>query len=74
MPNQDAAPPTMGKGQKVLSHDGSEQGELTGATRSCTLGGCNGRRYYVRWPDGKTTCPCSKGLTWNAERGAWQIL
>jgi hypothetical protein len=32
-------------------------------TKACTLESCGGIRLGVRWPDGRLTWPCSKGLT-----------
>lgn len=46
----------------VESRDGSERGELSGATFPCRMDGCTGKRMTVKWPDGKRTYPCSKGL------------
>jgi hypothetical protein len=34
--------------------------------------GCLGRRLYVRWPNGKLTMPCTKGLK-SREDGDLQI-
>lgn len=50
------------KGTPVYSRDGKLRGETTGAFRRCTLEGCGGERVYIRWPDGRLTYPCSKGL------------
>lgn len=50
------------KGMKVWSRDGKLRGEMTGGFRFCRLEGCSGRRLGVRWPDGKVTFPCTKGL------------
>lgn len=47
-------------------------GALTGTTRHCRLEGCTGRRLGVRWPDGKITWPCSKGLILRKD-GEYQI-
>jgi hypothetical protein len=60
-------------GQKILSRDGKEKGELTGASYHCRLDGCRGRRITTRWPGGFFTHPCSKGLLWNKRRNAWRI-
>jgi hypothetical protein len=46
----------------VLSRDGKSLGEYTGAERCCTMEGCTGVRKQVRWPDGKSTWPCSKSI------------
>lgn len=55
----------------VLSRDGHTEGKPTGGTRSCTLEGCRGNRIGVRWPDGKLTWPCSKGMSNNGS--TWKI-
>ena len=33
------------------------------ASRPCTLEGCKGVRIHVKWPDGHSTYPCSKGCS-----------
>lgn len=50
------------KGTRVQSRDRRLTGRSTGATHRCTLDGCPGLRVAVRWADGRTTFPCSKGL------------
>jgi hypothetical protein len=40
--------------------------------RRCQLEGCNGMRIIVKWPDGKVTHPCTKGMVQISEN-AWQI-
>ena len=52
----------MKKGITVLSWDEKLSGETTGATHHCRMEGCTGRRVTVKWPDGKITHPCSKGM------------
>lgn len=47
----------------VQSRDGKTTGQLTGAAHRCRLEGCRGERLTVRWPGGRFTHPCSKGLT-----------
>lgn len=37
-------------------------GRATGTTYPCRMEGCTGVRVMVRWPDGKVTWPCSKGM------------
>lgn len=48
------------------------EGRTTGAARRCTMHGCWGIRIYVRWPGGRTTYPCSKGMSRLKTR--WKIL
>lgn len=62
----------MTKGTKVYSRDGASVGLTTGSTHRCQLEGCTGRRVTVKWPDGKITHPCTKGLETRAD-GAQQI-
>lgn len=48
-------------------------GVLTGGKHQCQLEGCRGLRLAVRWPNGKHTFPCTKGMEIR-EDGQWQIL
>ena len=50
------------EGKTILSRDGRLKGIASGATHLCSMEGCNGVRVSTKWPDGKTTYPCSKGL------------
>lgn len=52
----------MNKGTKVYNTAGTEFGLTTGSTHHCRMEGCTGRRVTVKWPDGKVTHPCSKGM------------
>jgi len=65
------------KGTKVFGMKGTSfetvAAEATGSTRYCALEGCNGDRIYVRWPDGKLTMPCSKGLIEGPEPNSYRI-
>lgn len=56
----------------VRSSTGDETGKANGNTHVCSLHGCSGLRVSVRWPDGKTTYPCSKGMT-KERNGDWKI-
>ncbi len=49
------------------------KGELTGGQHHCALEGCNGRRLAVRWPDGKRSFPCTRGMGVRPD-GEWQIV
>jgi hypothetical protein len=49
-------------GDTVVDRDGQLAGEVRGASERCTLTSCSGVRVFVRWPDGRATKPCSKGL------------
>ena len=51
-----------------------EFGALLGTQRCCQMEGCRGRRLYVRWPSGKITIPCTKGMAYNDTSGYWEIL
>ncbi len=57
----------------VFSRDGSLKGEVTSTTRRCQLEGCNGKRLGVKWPDGRTTYPCTKGLEGTDVEDTWKI-
>lgn len=51
------------KGQTVLSRGGEHVGVvMTGNEIHCTLEGCRGVKAAVKWPDGKRTYLCSRGL------------
>ena len=63
----------MNKGTRVYNRDGEAFGLATGGyPRHCTLEGCRGVRYGVRWPDGELTYPCSKGLI-DRNDGSFQL-
>lgn len=56
----------------VFARGGRLRGRLTGGTRVCPLEGCPGARLGVRWPDGRLTWPCTKGMIQCAD-GDWEI-
>lgn len=60
------------KGARVKSRDGKVEGFVTGSNHLCQMTGCSGRRISVRWPDGKNTFPCSKGMKWEGRH--WRIM
>lgn len=65
----------MEKGTRVYNREGTEFGLATGGaarSRRCTMEGCLGVRYGVRWPDGELTYPCSKGLI-DRDDGSFQL-
>ena len=46
----------------MLNRDGTIRGEIRNLNcRRCQMEGCTGMRIHVKWPDGKSTYPCSKG-------------
>ena len=50
------------KKKYMLSSDGKMRGEIKNLqSRKCRLEGCTGWRIHVKWPDGSSTYPCSKG-------------
>lgn len=51
------------EGVKVWDSKGESQGVMTGHQKCCGLDGCTGIKVKVRWPDGKHTWPCTKGLS-----------
>lgn len=61
------------KGTVVLNYEGTEKGICTGGTYRCQMEGCLGLRVVVRWPDGKITRPCTKGMRYDKKRKAWRI-
>jgi hypothetical protein len=52
----------LSKDAPIRSRGSEMVGKTTGTTRKCQLEGCSGHRYGVRWPTGKLTWPCGKGL------------
>lgn len=57
----------------MLSGDGKLKGEIRNfRSRRCQMEGCTGMRIHVRWPDGSSTYPCSKGCTQLGEH-LWKI-
>jgi hypothetical protein len=64
----------MQKGSVVWNRDKTSKGFVTGSTKACRLSGCRGLCYAVKWPDGKTTWPCGKGIEYNRETEEWRIL
>ena len=48
-------------------------GKIRGQGKNCTLESCRGWRFPVRWPNGKLTWPCTKGMTIRDD-GEYQIL
>jgi len=61
----------MEVGLTVLSPNGVDGGTTTGGQYRCRLEGCGGMRIAVRWPDGRVTYPCTKGMTY--ENDIWRI-
>lgn len=58
----------------VKSGSGKTVGKVVGKQTLCNLEGCTGVRVSVRWPSGKLTRPCTKGMTvLDAKKGKWQI-
>lgn len=53
---------------EILSRDGKLRGVVKNLqSRPCSMVGCTGMRMHVKWENGKTTYPCSKGCTWLSE-------
>ena len=57
----------------IYNRNGKEAGTPTGAEYPCSMEGCIGHRIVVKWPDGKITRPCSKGMNVR-EDGDYQII
>ena len=60
------------KSKVILSRNGTEAGVASGHTSRCRLEGCTGVRVSTKWPNGKTTFPCSKGMIYRTD-GTLQI-
>jgi hypothetical protein len=64
-------------GTDVYTRDGKIRGKATGGLRHCALESCGGIRVGVRWPDGKLTWPCMKGMIFDSNnksrRPNWRI-
>ena len=45
----------------ITDREGTEVGTVISSKR-CTLSGCGAQCLGVRWPDGKLTWPCLKGM------------
>jgi hypothetical protein len=63
---------SAGEYRVVWSASGAQRGERTGGWRSCQLAGCRGVQVAIRWPGGKITYPCTRGLVLRPD-GDWQI-
>ena len=57
----------------VWNRGGKFKGRTTGTTRRCRMEGCLGICLGVRWPDGKLTWPCTKGMK-ERKNGDYQIV
>lgn len=62
------------RGEKVVSSDAKEHGIATGVSFKCRMSGCSGTRITTRWPDGRITHPCSRGMEYSEVRHEWRIL
>lgn len=56
----------------VYNADGSIKGTAKPHGYRCQMDGCTGKRLVVKWPDGKVTRPCTKGM-FTRQDGNWQI-
>ena len=59
-------------GTRIYARGGGKHGIASGHAKPCTLEGCPGTRVMVRWPDGKRSWPCSKGL--EAREDGYEIM
>ncbi len=55
------------------NREGTEAGTVFSTARRCQMEGCNGIRIGVRWPDGRRTYPCSRGMN-EISDDTWRIL
>jgi hypothetical protein len=60
-------------GIHVYAKGDAKIGYTTGGHYRCRLESCGGVRIATRWPDGKMTFPCTKGMEWSSGKG-WVIL
>jgi hypothetical protein len=58
---------------QIISRDGKMTGTPTGASCRCNMEGCRGTRISIKWPNGKNTRPCTKGLEL-VSHGVWKII
>ncbi len=65
-------PLTIPMASRVYNREGTEYGIFTGGGRYCQLESCAGRRQGVRWPDGRITWTCDRGMALQDD-GAWHI-
>jgi hypothetical protein len=65
--------PTHVYGQRGSPYE-NVAGKVVGKGKRCTLEGCKGWRIPVRWPKGKLTWPCSKGMIDGPENNTMQIF
>lgn len=62
------------QGQTVRNRTNTETGVVaTGNEVHCTLEGCRGVKAAVRWPGGKLTYLCSRGLG-SAKKTTFKLL
>ena len=59
-------------GTPVVSRDGKLRGKTNRKHFRCRMDGCFGWRIAVKWPGGKWTYPCSKGMEY--DEGQWRII
>ena len=62
----------LSRGTIVLTARSASVGILTGGHRPCALDGCTGLRLATRWPDGRLTFPCTKGMAFDPNRWEWR--
>ena len=51
----------MNRITRVINREGTETGEVVGSRR-CRMSGCRADCLCVKWPDGKRTWPCMRGM------------
>ena len=73
--SKSSANPRFTPGLPVISQGRKpETGITTGGSYRCQLESCNGLRVAVRWPGGKITYPCTKGMAFSLQDCTWKIL
>lgn len=58
---------------KVWNREHTECGIPTQTVQNCRMESCRSERIGVRWPDGKITWPCMRGMDTSSPTD-WQIL
>jgi len=59
---------------KVWSRGRKTAGAPTGKTDSCGMEGCTGTLIQVKWPKGRSTWPCTKGMRFSKAGKVAELL
>lgn len=61
------------KSLTIRSRDGTMNGRTTGGCRPCSLEGCPGEKWAVRWENGKLRWLCTEDLE-ELPDGSWKLI